>query len=143
MAAPRGAAYTPKSGPLAGRTFVGTPGTTQAYNRYQQARARALGASSYSEERRIRQIPEYRALLQQEYHLGGRQNVAPQRRQQLFQVFAQNRRIETVESGGRIRQRVALDVDLTDHSVGGSLDRYLQAIGRRSGNEAWLPGETP
>lgn len=142
MAAPKGASYTPRSGPLAGRTFVGTPGTTQAYNRYQQARSRALGLSSYAEERQVRQIPEFRALLQQEYHISG-ENVPRARRQELLQVFAQNRRVETIVQNGRLRRRVRLDVDVSDHSIGGSLDRYLQAIGRRSGNESWLPGETP
>ena len=54
MPAPRGV-YTPSTGPLAGRSF-------STYFQYQQARAQALGFTSYSEERRISSRPIFRHL---------------------------------------------------------------------------------
>lgn len=56
MAAPRGD-YTPKSGPLAGQTFRMQPGDkpTSPYNRYQNARAQALGYQSYPKQRAVEQ----------------------------------------------------------------------------------------
>lgn len=59
MAAPRGATYTPKRGPLAGQTFHAPPGRTAptaAYNAYQNALARyKTGGRSrtYAAQRRI------------------------------------------------------------------------------------------
>ena len=63
MAAPKGD-YTPKSGPLAGRTFHMQPGDapTAPYNRYQQARAEALGFEGYSQERREIHEPIFKHL---------------------------------------------------------------------------------
>lgn len=140
MAAPRGATYTPRSGPLAGRTFVGIPGTSQAYNRYQQARAHTLGFSGYRQERLARQSTRYRQLIGQESR---DEPVSRQRRFDLLKAFGQQQRIETVVEGGKTRRRYTLDVDWNDHKPGGSLDKYLQAIGRRNGTEDWNPGETP
>lgn len=57
MAAPRGATYTPKKGPLAGQTFRAPPGrtgATAAYNAYQNARARLVTggrAETYAKQR--------------------------------------------------------------------------------------------
>ncbi len=138
MAAPRVAAYSPKTGILAGFTFTGTPGTTQAYNRYQQARAHALGFSSYREQRATARSSIFKNLL-----AGEKTKVTPQRREDLLKAVAENRRIETVQQGKRVTFRQALDVDFSDHRVGGSYDLYLQRIGRRTGLEEWLPGETP
>jgi hypothetical protein len=143
MAAPKSATYAPKSGLLAGRVFVGTPGTSQAYNRYQEARAHRLGFSSYADQRKARQSPALKGLLTSEQNRLGRkppQNIIDR----LMSAFAQNRRMETVvERGKPVRTRQVLDVNQADHTRGGSLDRYLIAIGRRTGNELWLPGETP
>jgi len=139
MAAPRGDFYSPKSGPLAGMIFRGTPGTSQAYNRYQQARAHALGFSSYSQERRTRQSSIFKNLL-----AGEKTKPSVARRTDLLKAIAENLRIETVEEKGKgLKFRNALDVDFTDHSKGGSYDLYLQRIGRRTGLEDWNPGETP
>ena len=58
MAAPRGATYTPKRGPLAGRTFAAPAGRTAptaAYNAYQNALAayKTGGrATTYAQQRR-------------------------------------------------------------------------------------------
>jgi hypothetical protein len=142
MAAPKGASYTPKSGPLAGRIFVGTPGTSQAYNRYQQARSHVLGFPSYRVERQARKSNEFRAIIAQETHTSGKR-VSVQRRTDLLRAFAQHQRIETVQQGTKVTQRFGLDVDINDHTRGGSYDMYLRSIGRRVGNEEWLPGETP
>jgi hypothetical protein len=54
MPAPRGA-YTPRSGILAGRSF-------SSYYHYQNARAQALGFSSYANERTEKQAPMFQAL---------------------------------------------------------------------------------
>jgi hypothetical protein len=143
MAAPRGATYQPKSGPLAGRIFVGTPGTSQAYNRYQEARSHHLGFASYRDERSAKQSPAYKALISGERTRTGKP-VNAQQRTGLLRIFAQERKIETVvEPGKRVRFRSTLDVDFSDHRRGGSYDMYLRRIGRRVGNEEWLPGETP
>ena len=51
MAAPRGATYTPKRGPLAGQTFRAPPGRTAptaAYNAYQNALARTKSSGTYT-----------------------------------------------------------------------------------------------
>jgi len=142
MAAPKGASYTPKSGPLAGRTFVGTPGSSQAYNRYQAARSRALGFGNYTQERAARQSPRFKQLIGQEKAAG---NLTVQKRTSLLRAFGERQRIETVEdpTTGKVRRRFSLDVDFSDRSRGGSYDIYLRAIGRRTGNEDWNPGETP
>ena len=138
MAAPRGAFYSPKSGLLSGMTFTGTPGTSQAYNRYQQALAHALGFSSYGEQRKAQKSNIFRNLL-----AGEKGRVTQSRKYDLLKALAENTRTETVVEGKRVKYRQALDVDFTDHSVGGSYDMYLRRIGRRIGNEEWLPGETP
>lgn len=145
MPAPKGVTYTPKSGPLAGRTFVGTAGTTQAYNRYQQARARVLGFSGYAEQRRVMNTPQTRALFTS---LKERPLQGPQLPTKVEQrTFLQRQVGEFFGSGrGTFLYRGTggtIDVDVNDHTIGGSFDRYLIAIGRRTGTETWLPGETP
>lgn len=143
MAAPRGAVYVgPSTSALPGRRFVGTPGTTQAYNRFLQANARALGFGSYRQQKLARQSGSYRTLIRQE-SAGGKPPPI-ERRNDLLRAFAERQRIEVVEEPGkRPRQRFTLDVDYTDKSRGGSYDMYLRRIGRRVGNEEWPPGETP
>jgi hypothetical protein len=139
MAAPRGAVYAPKSGPLAGRVFMGQEGTTQAYNRYQQARAKALGFSNYRQERIARQSPVYKAIV-----AGDKAKDIPlnnQRRTTLLQALAQRQNIVVDPVTGR--KTYKFSVDQKDHRRGGSLDKWLQAIGRRTGQEPWNPGETP
>lgn len=144
MAAPRGATYAPKSGPLAGLTFTGTPGTTQAYNRYQQARAHTLGFSSYRHQRTVAKSSIFKGLLSgftNKENQGKKLKAA--QREDLLKALAERQRVETVVEGNKVTIRHGLDVDFKDHSVGGSYDLYLQRIGRRTGNEEWMPGETP
>lgn len=142
MAAPRVGSYSPKSGVLAGRIFLGAPGTTQAYNRYQDARAQVLGFANYRDQRQAAKSSVFRGLVTSEAQKTGGK-VSLQKREQFLRGIAQNQRIETVVEGKRVSYRKVLDVDVTDHRIGGSLDRYLQAIGRRTANDWWAPGETP
>jgi hypothetical protein len=143
VAAPRGAVHTPKSGILAGRSFVGTPGTTQAYNRYQQARSHALGFASYSEQRKARSSPAFRGLITSEQKKSGKKSITGDVLDKLLKAFSEHGSVKQVQRGPKRVKGYSLDVDFSDHTVGGSYDKYLQAIGRRTGNEEWLPGETP
>jgi hypothetical protein len=143
MPAPRGDRYIPKSGPLMGRIFTGTPGTTQAYNRYQQARAHALGFSSYRHQRQVQQSPIFRGLLTDLGNKNSGKRPSNAQREDMLRALGERQKVEAVQRKGRTIQRFKLDVDFTDHSRGGSYDLYLQRIGRRIGNEEWLPGETP
>lgn len=143
MAAPKGATYAPKSGPLAGMTFVGTPGTSQAYNRYQQARAHALGFSSYSHQRTVQRSSIFKGLMSDLFNKTGGKPTNAQR-EDILKALGERQKQELLPNKqGKLRNRYVLDVDFSDHSRGGSYDLYLQRIGRRTGNEQWLPGETP
>ena len=143
MAAPRGDRYiAPATSAIPGRIFVGTAGTSQAYNRYLQANAHALGFSSYNAQKKARQSPIYKALFMQEKNAFGK--APPQkRRNQLLQGLAQSGSVKDQNIRGKTVKRFGLDVDFSDHTRGGSYDMYLRKIGRRVGNEEWLPGETP
>lgn len=142
MAAPRGPVYQPRSGPLAGLTFTGTPGTSQAYNRYQQARAHALGFSSYSHQRQVQKGSVFKGLITSLFNQGGKKPTNAQR-EDILKALGERQKQEQINVKGKTRLRYLLDVDFSDHSRGGSYDLYLQRIGRRTGNEEWLPGETP
>jgi hypothetical protein len=130
MAAPRGASYVagPDS-PFPGRVFRGRAGSSQAYNAYQKARAQALGYRSYAEQKKTQQSAAYRALITTERkaeRFGKAGKLGSGDRARLANIFAQFRGQNT-----------------QDRSIGGPLDRYLRALGRRTGNETWAPGETP
>lgn len=75
MVAPHGA-YTPKSGILAGQTF-------SSYSRYQQARSRALGFTSYSQERAAKLDPVFSAVQERARAKGYTRNRAIQTAQSL------------------------------------------------------------
>lgn len=143
MAAPRGASYSPKSGPLAGSIFTGTPGTSQAYNRYQQARAHTLGFSSYSHQRNVAKGSIFKGLVTSFMNKDNAAKPSNVHREEALRVLGERQKQEAYEKKGKMYQRYVLDVDFKDHSRGGSYDLYLQRIGRRVGNEEWLPGETP
>lgn len=142
MAAPKAGTFTARTGPLAGLTFTGTPGTSQAYNRYQQARAHALGFSSYSHQRQVQRGSVFKGLLSG-LTQGGTVKPTPAQREDILKALGERQKVEQVNVKGRLRNRYKLDVDFTDHSRGGSYDMYLRRIGRRTGNEDWNPGETP
>lgn len=139
MAAPSGSTYTPKSGPLAGRTFTAPPGApkTAAYNQYQQARAKALGFSGYRQERQVR---AQSALIYKQERAAGRfgapGTLPVQERTKLTRILGDF--LQPIMTGFRDPLTGKLDT-----RIGGSLDRYLQALGRRSGTETWPVGETP
>ncbi len=61
MAAPRGPYTAPANSPIAGTVFTSLPGDapTAPYNRYLQARAKALGFSNYSDQKK--NYKKYRA----------------------------------------------------------------------------------
>lgn len=143
MAAPRGATFTAKSGPLAGLTFTGSEGTSQAYNRYQQARAHALGFSSYRHQRTVQKGSIFKGLLTDLFNKGGGKKPSTAQREDILKALGERQKTEVIEKRGRMYNRYILDVDFSDHSYGGSYDMYLRRIGRRTGNEDWAPGETP
>lgn len=142
MAAPRGGTYVPRSGALAGLTFTGTPGTSQAYNRYQQARAHSLGFASYSHQRNVTKGSVFKGLLTSFFNKEGRKPSSGER-ENFLKALGERQREEAIQKGGKSYKKYVLDVDFKDHSKGGSYDLYLQRIGRRTGNEDWNPGETP
>lgn len=142
MAAPRGATYAPRSGPLAGLTFTGTPGTSQAYNRYQQARAHSLGFASYSHQRTVTKGSVFKGLVTSFFKKEGRKPNA-QERENYLKALGERQKQESKQKGTKMYKRYVLDVDFSDHTKGGSYDLYLQRIGRRTGYEDWNPGETP
>jgi len=143
MAAPRGASYSPKTGILAGRIFTGTPGTTQAYNRYQQARAHALGFSSYSHQRQVSKSSIFKGLVTSFTQRDNAPKTTNAQREEALRILGERQKQEIVQKGNRRYSRYVMDVDFSDHTRGGSYDMYLRRIGRRTGNEEWLPGETP
>lgn len=135
--------YTPKSGPLAGQLFTGTPGTTQAYNRYQQARARALGFSTYTEQRRLAATlntpTPFGSVFQQVRkgtHFGEAGQLTAQHRVEVMQALQPFWNGRTIDLNDPITGQ-------PDRRIGGKLDLYLRALGRRQGNESWAPGATP
>lgn len=143
MAAPKGASYSPKSGPLAGLIFTGTPGTSQAYNRYQQARAKALGFSNYGHQRQAQKSSVFKGLVTTFMQKSGSNRPTNAHREEALRVLGERQKVEQVQVRGRFKNQYSLDVDFNDHSRGGSYDMYLRRIGRRVGNEDWNPGETP
>ena len=133
MAAPKGATYTaPASSPLAGQSFQGKAGTTQAYNRYLNANAQALGFTGYSQQRSVRTSRYGRLIYYQETQaerFGEQGKLTIQGRNTIQQALA-----DLVKAGPNAHR---------DKSIGGPLDQFLQRIGRRTGTETWPPGETP
>lgn len=142
--------YTPKSGPLAGQTFTGAPGTSQGYNLYQQARARALGFLSYGEERRARTA--YAHIFRTEKDMprfGQVGTLNAQHRTEIMQNIAkywskEHGTVDTYlrDSNGELILG-ANGKPVQDKSYGGKLDMYLRGLNRRTGTETWAPGETP
>lgn len=141
MAAPRGLTYTaPTSSPLSGTVFTAPPGSkpTAAYNQYQQAHAKALGFQHYNEQRRFLKAPAIRNFLSSEKArpiFGPSGKLPPVERNKLLGVLRQFFNIK-----GNV---VTAAFDHKDHTRGGAYDRFLIGLGRRVGNERWLPGETP
>lgn len=136
MAAPKNATYVPKSGPLAGQVFTGMPGTSQAYNQYQQARARALGFSGYREERQIREVS--RGIFTGERNAD--RFASPGRlpgsaRTEITGILGKYK--EDIKNGFRLPN------GRVDRRIGGRLDMYLRDLGRRDGTETFPPGESP
>lgn len=114
--------FTPKSGPLAGQFFA-------TEYQYQKARAQALGLSGYREERQLKANPRVRAIFETERtreRFGPAGKLPAQERTRLLGVIARYK-----------------GFDPKDNRRGGSYDMYLRELGRRTGNESWLPGETP
>ena len=127
MAAPRGTFVAPRHSLIAGQVFTAPSSSTAGYNAYLQANARALGFRNYSEQKAVRKSAG--TLFSQEQRAGrfGRPGqLPPAERTRLTQILGQFR-----------------GQNLRDKSVGGPLDRYLQALGRRTGKETFPVGETP
>lgn len=129
MAAPKGTRFVAKSGPLAGIIFEGTAGTTQAYNKYQKARAIALGFSSYSAQRRVTASPEYkRTIANTQRSLRRGQNMSDERAR-ITQAYAG---LFQLPDNARV-----------DRTPDGALARLLVALGRRKPDDTWNVGDTP
>lgn len=127
MPAPHGSYTAPASSPLAGQIFRGTGSRTSGYNQYLQANAKALGYDNYNQQKAAR-IGARRIFVEEKAasRFGVAGKLTPQSRMQLNQIIAQFR-----------------GQDMKNRQIGGPLDRFLQALGRRTGNETYPVGETP
>lgn len=125
MAAPKRKEYVAKSGPLAGIVFEGKEGTSQAYNKYQQALAKEYGFTSYSRQRRITRSYAFQQSVTNP-ETGRR--VVGESRERLLRAYAPIANL-------RKDQRDDLSPD-------GPLAKALVALGRRSVHDRHNVGDS-
>lgn len=125
--------FVQQSGLLAGQFF-------KSEYQYQRANAQALGLTGYGQQRQLFSLSWVKGIFSAEkkaQNFGPEGKLPPAERSQLQQVIAQFTKYNPTT------KKWQRTFDPKDHTTGGGLDQFLQALRRRTGQEKWLAGETP